>query len=230
MKVSIVIPCYNESATIGEVLQAIRAAPLDEIEIVVVDDGSIDSSRALLQGELAPLINRLVLHAANQGKGAAMRSGFAVATGEIILVQDADLEYQPREFPKLIAPIANGEADAVFGSRFIGGQPHRAAYFWHMAGNKLITLVSNICTNLSLTDIETGAKAFRASSLSGITIEEDRFGFEPEITAKLARAGCRIYEVGISYHGRTYAEGKKVTWRDGLRAIYAIVKYSFRPQ
>lgn len=145
-------------------------------------------------------------------------------------MQDADLEYLPAEFPKIIAPIVNGDADAVFGSRFIGRQPHRAAYFWHMAGNKLITLVSNICTNLSLTDIQTGCKAFRASALRGITIEEDRFGFEPEITAKLARARCRIYEVGISYHGRTYAEGKKVTWRDGLCAIYVILKYNFRPR
>ena len=230
MKISVVIPCFNESATLGEVVRGVRAAPLEDLEIIVVDDASTDNSRALIEGELAPLINRTVWHKKNQGKGAAMRSGFAVATGEIIVVQDADLEYRPAEFPKIIAPIVRGEADAVFGSRFIGGQPHRAAYFWHMAGNKLITLVSNVCTNLSLTDIETGAKAFRASALRGITIKEDRFGFEPEITAKLARAGCRIYEVGISYHGRTYAEGKKVTWRDGLRAIYVILKYSFGPR
>lgn len=230
MKVSVVIPCYNESATLGEVLRAIRAGPVENLEIIVIDDASTDASRALLEGELAPLVDRLLVHEKNQGKGAALRSGFAAATGEIILVQDADLEYQPAEYPKLLAPIERGEADAVYGSRFIGGQPHRAAYFWHMAGNKFITLVSNICTNLSLTDIETGGKAFRASALRGITIEENRFGFEPEITAKLARARRRIYEVGISYHGRTYAEGKKVTWRDGLRAIYAILKYSFRPQ
>jgi glycosyltransferase involved in cell wall biosynthesis len=228
MKLSIVIPSYNESNTLPEVVRSIRAGANENLEIVVVDDGSTDGSAELLRGELGSAIDRIVFHDRNQGKGAALRSGFAVATGEIILIQDADLEYRPDEYPRLTEPIASGKADAVFGSRFIGGQPHRAAYFWHMTGNKLITLLSNICTNLSLTDIETGFKAFRASALKGIVIEEDRFGFEPEITAKLARAKLRIYEVGISYHGRTYAEGKKVTWRDGLRAIYAILKYNFR--
>lgn len=228
MKLSVVIPCYNESNTLEQVLRAIRTGPVENIEIVVVDDGSTDGSAALLRGELASLVDRVIFHETNRGKGAALRSGFAVATGEIILVQDADLEYRPEEYPRLIEPIVSGKADAVFGSRFIGGQAHRAAYFWHMTGNKLLTLLSNICTNLSLTDIETGFKAFRASVVRKMEIEEDRFGFEPEITAKLARTNSRIYEVGISYHGRTYAEGKKVTWRDGLRAIYAILKYNYR--
>ncbi len=228
MKLLVVIPCYNEANTLGQVVRAIRSGSVENVEIVVVDDGSTDGSPALLRGELAAAVDQVIFHERNLGKGAAVRSGFAVVTGDIILVQDADLEYRPEEYPRLIAPIMSGKADAVFGSRFIGGQPHRAAYFWHMTGNKLLTLLSNICTDLSLTDIETGFKAFRASALREIVIEEDRFGFEPEITAKLARSNCRVYEVGISYHGRTYAEGKKVNWRDGLRAIYAILKYNWR--
>lgn len=225
MTVSVVIPCYNELATLAQVVRAVRAAPVADLEIVVVDDGSTDGSAELLRGPLAAEIDRVILHERNRGKGAALRSGFAQARGEIILIQDADLEYRPEEYPKLLAPIEKGLADAVFGSRFRGGEPHRAAYFWHMIGNKSLTILSNLRTDLSLTDIETGAKAIRASALRQITLEEEGFGFEPEITAKLARAGCRIYEVGISYDGRTYAEGKKVGWRDGLRAIYAILKY-----
>lgn len=225
MKLSVVIPCYNERRTLAQVVRAVRAGPVPEVELIVVDDGSTDGCPDLLRGELSGAIDRIIYHAQNQGKGAALRSGFAAATGDILLVQDADLEYRPEDYPQLVAPIDSGQADAVFGSRFIGGQPHRAAYFWHMLGNKFLTFVSNLCTNLSLTDIETGAKAFRASALRQIAIEENRFGFEPEITAKLARNGCRIYEVGVSYHGRSYGEGKKVSWRDGLRALYAILRY-----
>ncbi len=225
MKLSVIIPCYNERRTLAQVVRAVRSGPVQNVELIVVDDGSTDGCADLLRGELSGAIDQVIFHAQNLGKGAALRSGFAAATGDILLVQDADLEYRPEDYPSLIAPIERGQADAVFGSRFIGGQPHRAAYFWHMLGNKLLTFVSNLCTNLSLTDIETGAKAFRASALRQIAIEENRFGFEPEITAKLARNGCRIYEVSVSYHGRSYGEGKKVSWRDGLRALYAILRY-----
>jgi glycosyltransferase involved in cell wall biosynthesis len=172
------------------------------------------------------MVDKVIYQPVNRGKGAALRSGFAAATGDIILVQDADLEYNPEDYPLLLEPLMSGKADAVFGSRFMGGRPHRVLFFWHMAGNKFLTFVSNMLTNLNLTDMETGYKAFKASLIKSIQIEEDRFGVEPEIIAKLARTGCRIYEVGISYSGRTYAEGKKVSWRDGLRAIYAIVKYN----
>ncbi len=225
MKLSVVIPCYNERHTLAQVVRAVRSGPVQDVELIVIDDGSTDGCAELLRGELGAAIDHVSFHARSQGKGAALRSGFAAATGDIFLVQDADLEYRPEDYPQLVAPIESGQADAVFGSRFIGGQPHRAAYFWHMLGNKFLTFVSNLCTNLSLKDIETGAKAFRASALRQITIKENRFGFEPEITAKLARNGCRIYEVGVSYHGRSYGEGKKVSWRDGLRALYAILRY-----
>lgn len=227
MRVSVVIPCYNECATIAQLIAAVRRVTVAELEIIVVDDGSQDGTRALLEGELATEIDRLILHDSNRGKGAALRSGFGAATGDIILVQDADMEYDPADYPALLGPILQGKADVVFGSRFMGGQAHRVVYFWHMVGNKLLTLFSNMCTNLNLTDIETCYKAFRASLLKDIELREDRFAFEPEITARLAQVGCRIYEVGISYDGRTYAEGKKVTWRDGCRALYAIVKYNF---
>jgi len=228
MKLSIVIPCYNEAATIGQVLAAVRGAPYPDKEIIVVDDGSRDGTRELLAGALREGIDQLVLHEANRGKGAAIRSGIAAATGEIVLIQDADLEYDPKEYAKLLAPILEGRADVVYGSRFIGAEPHRVLYFWHRMGNGLLTLLSNMMTNLNLTDMETCYKVFRREVIQSIVLEEDRFGFEPEVTAKIARRGLRIYEVGISYYGRTYAEGKKIGYRDGLRAIVCILKYNLR--
>ncbi len=226
MKVSIVIPCYNEKNTIEEIAEAVRSAPIENKEIIVVDDCSGDGTQAVLKEKISQMVDRIIYHPVNRGKGAALRSGFAAATGDVILVQDADLEYNPEEYPLLLEPIMSGKADAVFGSRFMGGRPHRVLFFWHMVGNRFLTLLSNIFTNLNLTDIETGYKAFKAPVIKSIQIEEDRFAVEPEIVAKLARTGCRIYEVGISYSGRTYAEGKKINWKDGVRAICAILKYN----
>ena len=226
MKVSIVIPCYNERNTIEKIVETVRNAPLENKEIVIVDDGSQDGTQSVLKERISQIVDQIIYHPVNRGKGAALRSGFAAASGDIILVQDADLEYDPADYPVLLEPLMSGKADAVFGSRFMGGRPHRVLFFWHMAGNRFLTLLSNIFTNLNLTDVETGYKAFKAPLIKAIQIEEDRFGVEPEITAKLARTGCRIYEVGISYSGRTYAEGKKINWRDGLRAIYAILRYN----
>ena len=226
MKLSVVIPCYNEIGTIRQIVERVRAAPVTDKEIIVVDDCSRDGSRERLRTEIAPLVDRIIYHEANRGKGAALRSGFAVATGDIVLVQDADLEYDPSEYPRLIKPIIDGQAEVVFGSRFTGGDAHRVAFFWHMVGNKFLTLCSNMVTNLNLTDMETCYKVFRRGVLQKITIEEDRFGFEPEITAKVAKLGVPIYEVGISYYGRTYEEGKKIGWRDGFRALWAIAKYN----
>lgn len=231
MKLSIVIPCYNERATIADIIKAVRAAPLEQrgvsVELIVVDDFSRDGTRELLQGPLGESIDRVVLHAHNQGKGAALRSGFREATGDVVVVQDADLEYDPNDLTLLIEPIMANKADVVFGSRFTGGGPHRVVYFWHMIGNKFLTVLSNMCTNINLTDMETCYKMFRRELIQSITIEEDRFGFEPEITAKVSKVpDVRIFEVGISYYGRTYSEGKKIGWKDGFRAIYAILKYN----
>jgi glycosyltransferase involved in cell wall biosynthesis len=221
-----VIPCFNEVTTIERIIAAVRASPHPDKEIIVVDDGSSDGTREKISGELRPLIDQLVMHEKNQGKGAALRSGIRAATGDIVIIQDADLEYDPNEFPSLVAPIAEDRADVVYGSRFMGAAPHRVLYFWHRLGNGFLTILSNMFTNLNLTDMETCYKAFRRSVIQSIEIEEDRFGFEPEITAKVSKLGCRIYEVGISYYGRTYAEGKKIGYRDGFRAIYCIVKYN----
>jgi len=226
MKLSIVIPCYNEVATLRAVVDRVRAAPVERKEIIIVDDCSTDGTQALLRAEIEPLVERVIYHPVNRGKGAALRTGFAEATGDVVIVQDADLEYDPAEYPRLLKPIVEGRADVVFGSRFAGGEAHRVVYFWHMVGNKFLTLVSNMATNLNLTDMETCYKVFRRDILQRIRLEEDRFGFEPEITSKVAKLNCAIYEVGISYYGRTYAEGKKIGWKDGVRALYAILKYN----
>ncbi len=226
MKVSVVIPCFNERQTIEQIVRTVRSGPVPDLEIVVVDDCSTDGTREILKDKVGGLAQQIIYQPENRGKGAALRAGFAAATGEIVLIQDADLEYDPRDYTALLEPILSGNADAVFGSRFMGGRPHRVLYFWHMVGNRFLTLLSNMFTNLNLTDVETGYKAFRAEVIKGLPLREDRFGFEPEITAKLAKTRCRIYEVGVSYNGRTYEEGKKIGWRDGFRAIYAIVRYN----
>jgi glycosyltransferase involved in cell wall biosynthesis len=230
MKLSIVIPCYNELGTIDRILDAVRQSPYPDKEIIVVDDCSIDGTRERLQSEIEPSghVHRVIYHDRNQGKGAALRTGFRYASGDIVIVQDADLEYDPNEYPRLVEPIVAGKADVVFGSRFVGSEAHRVLYFWHRVGNNVLTLFSNMLTDLDLTDMETCYKAFRRDVIQSIEIEESRFGFEPEITAKVAkRRNLRVYEVGISYYGRTYEEGKKIGWKDGLRAIYCIIKYNW---
>lgn len=228
MRVSIVIPCFNEIKTIDNVLKKISGNRLEECEkeIIVVDDFSTDGTRNYLKSlEERDCPVKVVYHDRNQGKGVALRSGFKVASGDVIIIQDADLEYNPDEYPKLLKPILEGKADVVYGSRFIGGESHRVLYFWHSIGNKLLTLLSNVFTNLNLSDMEVCYKVFRRSLLDRIELRENRFGFEPEFTAKISRLNCRIYEVGISYSGRTYADGKKINWKDGIRALYVILKY-----
>jgi glycosyltransferase involved in cell wall biosynthesis len=226
LKLSIIVPCYNEKSTIREVIDAVLAAPYDDKEIIIVDDCSKDGTKEVLLEEIEPLVHQILFHKVNQGKGAALRTGIQAATGDIVLIQDADLEYDPQEYPNLVEPILRNKADVVYGSRFMGSQPHRVLYFWHSVGNMVLTILSNMFTNLNLTDMETCYKVFRREIIQGISIQENRFGFEPEITAKIAKLECRIFEVGISYYGRTYKEGKKIGWKDGIRAIYCIIKYN----
>jgi glycosyltransferase involved in cell wall biosynthesis len=225
MKLSVVIPCFNEVGTIGQVVEAVKASPIKDCEIIIVDDCSTDGTRELLISKLESQVDQVIYHKNNKGKGAAIRTGFAAVSGDIVIVQDADLEYDPQEYPLLIDPILNDRADVVFGSRFQGGRPHRVVYYWHMVGNQILTTLSNMLTNINLTDMETCYKAFRVEIIRSIKIQENRFGFEPEITAKVAKTNCRIYEVGISYYGRTYKEGKKIGWKDGIRAIFCILRY-----
>jgi glycosyltransferase involved in cell wall biosynthesis len=226
VELSVVVPCYNEERTLKRILEAIRASGVDSLEIIVVDDCSTDGSRGLLEGELAPLVDRYIRHDVNRGKGAALRTGFQHARGAYVIVQDADLEYDPREYAKLLGPLRAGEADVVFGSRFISGEVRRVLYFWHFLANQFLTLATNCFSNLNISDMETCYKVFRREIIQSIRLTEDRFGFEPEVTLKLARIpGIRVYEVGISYRGRTYAEGKKIGWKDGVRALYCIGRY-----
>ncbi len=231
MIVSVVIPVFNEMRTLEQVIKRVQAAPVEK-EIILVDDYSNDGSRELVQSLAEQPNVRAVLHDYNQGKGAALRSGFAAATGDVVLIQDADLEYDPNDYPKLLGPIVANDADVVYGSRFAGGETHRVLYFWHSMGNRFLTLLSNMMTNLNLTDMEVCYKVFRREIIQSIDLKENRFGFEPEVTARLARfrkpdgSPLKIFEVGISYAGRTYEEGKKIGWRDGVRAIWCIIRYN----
>jgi len=228
MNLSVIIPCYNEVSSIEQVIQSVANEIGDDGEIIIVDDFSTDGTRELLKNNIDGTFARVIYHDGNQGKGAALRTGFAAATKDIVIVQDADFEYDPRDYSIMIEPILNAQADVVYGSRFKGNRPHRVLYFWHRVGNGLLTFMSNMFTNLNLTDMETGNKAFRREIIQSIEIEENRFGFEPEITAKIARGRYRVYEVGIGYFGRTYAEGKKIGWKDGMWAIWCIMKYNLR--
>jgi glycosyltransferase involved in cell wall biosynthesis len=225
MKLSIIIPCYNEKEHLSKLITLVKASPVKEKEIVLVDDCSNDGTTELIKNTLESEVDRVIYHKKNMGKGASIRSALRYVTGNAVIIQDADLEYDPQEYPKLMAPIVDGKADVVYGSRFLGGGPHRVHLFWHYVGNKFLTILSNMFTNLNLTDMETCYKLFRTEIIKGIKIQEKRFGVEPEITAKIARKKCRIYEVGISYYGRSYSEGKKVGWKDGFKAIYCILKY-----
>lgn len=225
-KLSVIIPVFNELSTIEEIVERVNNSPIENIEIIIVDDYSTDGTRDIYESKIRPNVSQIILQNQNYGKGFAIKTGIQHATGDILVIQDADLEYDPNEYPALIDPIAKNKADVVYGSRFMGGGPHRVVYFWHYMGNKFLTLLSNMLTNINLTDMETCYKAFRTDLIKSINIQENRFGFEPEITAKIAKLDVRIYEIGISYYGRTYDEGKKIGWRDGLKALYCILKYN----
>jgi glycosyltransferase involved in cell wall biosynthesis len=226
MKLSIVIPCFNEINTIEIIANKVKNISYSNKEIIIVDDCSTDGSREILKNKIEAFVDKIIYQDRNQGKGSALRAGIKAANGDIVVIQDADLEYDPDYIPRLVQPILDGNADVVFGSRFMGGNPHRVVYYWHMVGNKLLTTLSNMLTNINLTDIETCYKAFKREIIESIKIEENRFGFEPEITAKIAKLKCRVYEVGIPYYGRTYEEGKKIGWKDGFSAIRCIIKYN----
>lgn len=229
-KLSVVIPVYNEKSTLRKLVDKVKSVQMEnvEIEIVLVDDCSVDGTRDIIKSDIESIVDKVIFHEFNQGKGAALRTGFQHCTGDMVIVQDADLEYDPNEYPKMLAPLLDGRADVVYGSRFKGEGAHRVLYFWHYIGNVMLTFISNMFTNLNLSDMETCYKAFRAEVIKNIRIEQNRFGFEPEVTAKIARMGCRVYEVGISYSGRTYEEGKKIGLKDAFTALWCIIKYRFK--
>ncbi|MFQ5457484.1 MAG: glycosyltransferase family 2 protein [Myxococcota bacterium] len=224
MKLSVIMPVYNEASTLREIVNRVRSLPLD-LELILVDDGSTDGTREILRNEIEGKLGQVIYQDRNRGKGAAVRAGIAAVTGEVVVIQDADLEYEPEDLLDLLRPIEKKKADVVYGSRFMSGKEHRVLLFWHSVGNQFLTLLSNCFTNLNLTDMETCYKMFRTDIIRQIHLEQDRFGFEPEITAKVARLGCRIFEVGISYSGRDYTQGKKIGWKDGVVAIWCILKY-----
>jgi len=226
MKLTVIIPIYNELPTIEKLVARVQASPVDSMEVILVDDYSTDGTRELIKEKLESVVDRVIYQPVNAGKGAAVRAGFTAATGDIVLVQDADLEYDPVQYPTLIDPIVKDLADVVYGSRFVGGGPHRVVYFWHYVGNRFLTLISNMFTNINLTDMETCYKVFRREIIQSLDLKENRFGIEPEITAKISRKGVRIFELGITYYGRTYSEGKKIGWKDGCAAIWCILKYN----
>jgi glycosyltransferase involved in cell wall biosynthesis len=226
MKLSIVIPCYNEISTIDDIIEAVKQCPYPDKEIILVDDFSTDGTREKLQNQIEKVVDKVLYHQWNQGKGAALRTGIKAASGDIVIIQDADLEYDPNDIPEVVEPILEGKADVVYGSRFLFDSAHRVVGYWHMMGNRFLTALSNMFTNINLTDMETCYKAFKRDVIQSINIEENRFGFEPEVTAKIVKAGCMIYEVPISYRSRWYKQGKKIGWKDAVSAIRCIVKYN----